>query len=665
MAELFNNIMCIRAKELTQGDNPIMSKSACRKYYQRNDHVRVRKGGGSGNTVLLKWDSLRPDLREKYIEKYGNPRDNTVAKFFKQYLKKDDAALDFYSGYLTNDDKRLPDAKIEEYCRNAEVLNALHTIIQDRTIMAKALGGKITAPFAKFANIINNDIADYGHNLPKNPSRLKIKYNEYIKEGYISLVHKGFANKNPEKINDDAKLWLLAQWANQVQKVTSLKHLLTLYNKEAKIRNWKEVEEQTLRNFLFSEEIKPLWWGHRYGELKFKEKFIYQHSTKMPSMSNSLWYGDGTKLNYYYLEDGKMKTTNVYEVMDVYSEMLLGYCIADSEDYRSQFTAFRMAVQTSGQRPYQISFDNQGGHKKLVTGQFISKISDLAINTQPYNAKSKTIENAFGRLQSEYLKQDWFFTGQNIQSKKEESKANMEFILANKNNLPSLEEVKQIYKQRRDEWNNAPHPATGIPRKEMYRNSENPATTPVQIWDMINIFWVLRPEPISVSAYGINFKENGVQMQYMVYKNDSPDIGWLRDNIDKKVWIKTDPEDSSLIALYDKDSKGELRFLTYAQPKTIIHRNKQEQEDWEAAFIKQIEGESKRIRVETRDAMDDILEQHGMLPEQHGLNSPLIAGVEKAKKTAKRRKVATTIGSYQKAESLVTETDEFNLYDIM
>jgi hypothetical protein len=179
MAELFNNIMCIRAKELTQGSEPIISKHACIKYIQRNDHVRVRKGGGSGNTVLLKWDSLRPDLREKYIEKYGNPRDNTAAKFFKQYLKKDDAALDFYSGYLTNDDKRLPDAKIEEYCRNAEVLNALHTIIQDRTIMAKALGGKITAPFAKFANIINNDIADYGHNLPKNPSRLKIKYDEW------------------------------------------------------------------------------------------------------------------------------------------------------------------------------------------------------------------------------------------------------------------------------------------------------------------------------------------------------------------------------------------------------------------------------------------------------------------------------------------------------
>lgn len=60
-------------------------------------------------------------------------------------------------------------------------------------------------------------------------------------------------------------------------------------------------------------------------------------------MRDALWYGDGTKLNLYYLgEDGKVRTTMVYEVMDAYSEVLLGYHISDAEDYEQQYHAYRM-----------------------------------------------------------------------------------------------------------------------------------------------------------------------------------------------------------------------------------------------------------------------------------------------------------------------------------
>lgn len=48
----------------------------------------------------------------------------------------------------------------------------------------------------------------------------------------------------------------------------------------------------------------------------------------------------------------------------------------------------------------------------------------------------------------------------------------MEYILANKENLPDLEEVKALYLKRREEWNSAPHPKTGKARSEMYRESQ-------------------------------------------------------------------------------------------------------------------------------------------------------------------------------------------------
>ena len=90
-----------------------------------------------------------------------------------------------------------------------------------------------------------------------------------------------------------------------------------------------------------------------------------KHHTLLPASRDSLWYGDGTKLNLYYRdESGNKRTINVYEVVDAYSEVLLGYHISEREDYIAQYHAFRMAIQRSGHKPYELVCDNQGGHKK-------------------------------------------------------------------------------------------------------------------------------------------------------------------------------------------------------------------------------------------------------------------------------------------------------------
>jgi hypothetical protein len=84
---------------------------------------------------------------------------------------------------------------------------------------------------------------------------------------------------------------------------------------------WKIISTaKTIYNFIYDEKIVSQWWGYRYGELKSKEKFSYQHKTRLPGMRDSLWYSDGTKLNYYYQyldKSGKRQigTLQVYEVM--------------------------------------------------------------------------------------------------------------------------------------------------------------------------------------------------------------------------------------------------------------------------------------------------------------------------------------------------------------
>lgn len=206
-----------------------------------------------------------------------------------------------------------------------------------------------------------------------------------------------------------------------------------------------------MKKWLNSPSVEPLWYDAVYGEQAARQRYGRKHKTALPTRRDTLWYGDGTKLNLYYRdEQGKVRTTQVYEVIDAMSEVLLGYCISDTEDYEAQYHAYRMAIQKSGHKPYEIVYDNQGGHKKLDSDGFIGKICRVHRPTQPYNGESKTIESVFGRFQAQVLHKDWRFTGQNVTAKKASSRPNVEFIEANKDSLYTLEELKDAYAAARE-----------------------------------------------------------------------------------------------------------------------------------------------------------------------------------------------------------------------
>ncbi len=665
MFEFYQNTLCVNGGWL-YNDADVMSIYNYKNLINRKA-INVLRRGGNGRSALVSFESIPERFKNLIIEKFGDPYKTTQNSKFIDYLEQDATAVAYYKNYTLDNGSALPDKNINEYIANATVLNTIGIIVNNRTAKSKALGGKSTKLWDKMANIIQNlPKHTFPHSLPKNVRRLKQKYKAYKSNGYEALIHKGFCNDNSEKINEEAKFWVVSRWADRVFKVATLDQLLFEYNQLADKKGWKTLkEEKTLRIYLNKNGVKHLWYGHRYGDSASKEKFVYQHSTKLPSMRDSLWYSDGTKLNYFYLdENGKVATCQVYEVIDAFSEVFLGFHVSKTEDYKAQFKAYKMAIQVSEHKPYQIGFDGQGGHKKLKAGDFLGKIARLSIKTAPYNGKSKTIESAFGRFQARYLKQDWFFTGQNITTKKLESKAQREFINANIKELPTLPQVIEIYKKRRAEWNQAPHPKTGVPRLEMYRNSINPKTTKIGMWDMVDLFWITRTQTNTVTPYGISFKEQGAEYNYMVYDdNNLPNVEWLRINVDKKVTIKFDPDDMSMVYLYEKDALG-LRFLTEAKTKVEIHRGKQEQEDWEPEYIAKVKILNDNSRIDADEKMDQLLEDHNMLPEQHGLRSPQLLGVK-----SKRKKAPNTIGKVQKKESNMVvindDSEDISIYDMM
>lgn len=665
MYEYQNSVLCIQGSWLIE--QGILSESYYKQLCFRKQLEKINVGG-NGRKALIKFDTIKQDIKAKIIAITGDPKETAKHITFTDYLKPDSVAIDFFNDYRLENGDGLPEKNIAEYCANADVLQAIDLILATTMSKRKALGSKVK-PWEKIAAIVAQlQRGQWPHSLPANEKRLRDRYNAFKKEGYQSLVHKGFGHKNAEKISDEAKYWVLARWADRVNRCANYGQLLREYNAYAEQNEWKVLmSEQTLQNFLQDPKIEPMWHGHRFGELKSKEKYSYQHTTKLASIRDSLWYSDGTKLNYFYQDaQGKRQTCQVYEVIDSFSEVFLGYHISKSEDYDAQFNAYKMAIQTAGHKPYEIKYDNQGGTKKLEAQSFLGKISKINTNTQPYNGKSKTIESAFGRFQTQFLKQDWFFTGQNITATKSESKANMEFILKNSSSLPTLDEIKAVYAKRRQQWNEAPHPKTGVSRIEMYLNSENPATPAITVWEMIELFWIERDKPVTCTAQGISFTEKKIEYQYIVYDDERmPDIRWLRDNVDKKFVVKFNPDDMTLIYLFEKTPLG-LRRVAAAETKVAVHRGVQEQEDWENEYIRKINEQNKVIRIEARDEMDAILAEHNRLPEDYGLKSPVLHGIESSRKK-QSKKEKTTIGEYQKAISNValTENTETDIYSIM
>ncbi len=671
MMEYYNNVLCISAGTLIE--EGFMSKPL----YDWNLHKRrikkVRRGC-KNTPALVAVDSLPLDILAAVKARYGEPAAAASRYSIRGAYAVDPGAVSFYREHRLPTGEFLPEDKQAEYVTNASMLKTIRYILNDKLSFTASRGK--SRPSHVWPAIVREVIAVKAgsnpilHSLPEHPRRLKLKLEEFEAQGYACLVSAKFGNKNTEKIPEEAKLWLLTRWSDNVRKCASITQLFREYNeKAADTPAWCKIKtEKTIYNFIYSPEIEHLWHAHRYGELSSKNKFSYIHKTILPTMRDSLWYSDGTKLNYYYqyqAADGKTQigTLQVYEVMDAFSEVFLGYHISKREDYQAQFLAYKMAFGVAKYKPYQITYDNQGGHKKLESSDLLKKLAHLAIRTQPYNGRSKTIESAFGRFQEQVLKQDWFFSGQNITATSKESRANMEYILTNKHCLPTEQEIRDAYAARREEWNNMPHHKTGIARMEMYRNSVNPEAVKLEIWDIVDLFYVTREKEVTCTAWGITFTEQKIKYDYMVYKSGSlPDMEWLQSNIDKKFVVKFDPSDMSIIFLYERTPSG-LRYNTVASTKVAIHRGKQEQQEWEAQYIKDVELANKQARRERWEKMEQLKRDHGVHAEDYGMRSPAILGLDTSA-AGKRSRPAAAIGKVQKAVSHA-DFDESEDFDVL
>ncbi len=636
--EYFDNELCVTYEELTSGNDPVIKRGTLDKAMQRGRILRHHRGGGEGSYALIVYSSLREKYKVRYVAKYGNPEETLKLQRMRDRVKTDEKAREFYETFkydMNGVQTGLSEKLKAEYTLNASVLNALVDDLVDKTTKRKMYNNSLSTVWECVAATSENLRKIYGHTLPENLPRLREKINRYKKEGYPSLISGKVGNASTVKITEEAGRFLVALKRSRVPVYTDSR-IFEEYNRVAPDKEWKPLKSKRSLTMWFNRpEIQPLWWDAVYGELSAHQRFGRKHRTELPLRRDTLWYGDGTKLNLYYRdEDGNMRTTMVYEVVDAYSEVLLGCYISDHENFEAQYNAYRMAVQTSGHKPYEIVHDNQGGHKRLEKEKgskeqgFFDLICHVHRPTAPYSGQSKTIESIFGRFQSQELNKDWRFTGMNITAKKDSSRPNLEFVEANKDKLFTLEELEAHYIEARKAWNEAKHPATGIPRIEMYEKSVNEETDVVTVYDMVDIFWIWTKRPATFTDSGIEITIGGKKLPYEVYEKPGvPDHQWRMKNTYRTFHVKYDPNDLRSIRLYWEDNAKERRFERIAEPYMVIHRAIQDQTEGEAAFIRQEQEANIRDRIDRQVIAKEIEYAYGVAPEQHGLSTPKVKGV--------------------------------------
>lgn len=564
-------------------------------------------------------EAAKMQLRHQFGDVYEYVRTSAITSL----VKADPKAFLFYSTHTVNGEN-LPDKHINLYTSAAEWLNMLSTVSKQKKAWFASLGlhGKSEFYQAAIALIKANDI-----DLPTNYVRLMDKLRKYESGGYKSLVSAKFGNANSVKITQEVGEWLIAQYQLPIK--ISVPMLALKFINEAQVRGWELVTEQAIYAYLHSPENKQRWYGGRHGHRQATEAFGYSLRTAMPTHRDALWYSDGTGLNYVGQKDNKwLGMQQIYWIMDAYSEFIVGWSVSKTENYDVQIKATQMAVRTAMAKPYEWRYDNQGGHKKAETQEFLNKVAAHHFNTQPYNGKSKTIESMTGRFQQQIMRQDWFFSGQNRTAKKLDSKANMEFLLENFKSVPTLEEIYAIIAERINQWNEAKHHETGISRKEMYYSSTNPKHQPIDYLEMVELFWLTNKKPITYNNDGIKLTVAKQMHEFEVLADGMPDVEFRRKYIGEQFIVKYDNDDLSHVRLYLQEATG-LRFVAMAEPRIVVPR----------ALIDHKEGDMAKIR-----ALIDVRKQEGKRMKEESKALEERTGVTK-------ESLINSYGTWTKAES--------------
>lgn len=581
--------------------------------------------GGNGRIALVEWASLEIGLRQRIIEQIGyDPAVKTKPNLFKDSIVLDEKAKVFFEDYRKSNGDKLSDRQIAQYISRANVFNAIEALLKERESKRSAYGKGISTLWKNIAKVVAELPAEkYPHKLPKHYRRLQTPYNNYLKNGYVGLLHKGLDNDNSAKIKGEVADWLLATYClpNKMMVPT----VMHLYNQIRDEQQFPSLTESAVTKWLDTPEIKRIWVLARHG--KEEHDRLYKHSIKRSRVNwfpNAYWAIDGSKIDWIHFEEntqGLAAKLKIDPVVDVYSEKIIGWSFSETENHVDHFEAVKMAVNNTGAKPYLFTYDNQSGHKSTKMQELYDKIIATNGGTHYPNkaySHNSPVEGIFKRLQQQVVNLLWFSDKQSPTVRTMNNKPNTEFIKANKHKLHKKEDLIKAWEMCVKLWNEAPHPKFKTKTRAEVFNEEAPMREEVSLLDKIDTFWIFNNRKNTYKRGGLKITIAGFEYEYEVL-NDSQriDLEFRRKNIGAKFIVKYDPSHlSDFVALYKEGANGELTFVANAQPKREhesipVLMKEGDKENWKQDYdVRDIELER------DRRTLQKLRERTGITPEK-------------------------------------------------
>lgn len=643
MAEIFNNRICVFANELIIFNPRTKIGSADGfipegTFYtmKSRGQIIVLRRGTPGCSALVDFETMRQDIKNKYVQVYGDPRAEIAARTQKSALEEaivyGNAAYEYFSvKYRYDGDKKLPPEKIDEYTLHVRIMDALLMLRNCRKQWAGECSTRINV-WERLCTM-SNDLKSmkdpngrdiFPHNLPKNWKALKRKCEQYEvdrgggeEEGFRSIIHKSYGNKNASVVmNDDAKAVMhkLLSLHNNLNNVQVMEE----YNKIASLMEWKQVDSpSTVENWRQKFDLTTM--PGCKGTAALQNTRMKQVHRSAPTQALTYWTLDGWTVELLYQKkapkngkDGKKYLATTYTnrktaviILDACEKYPIGYAIGDHESPALIREALRNAVNHTQElfgkryKPLQMQSDN---YQKKVMVPFYQAMTKYYTPAALGNAKSKIIEPYFLHLNRDWCQKQANWSGFGLTADSA-NQPNLEIINYNRHVVPDeatvIGQIEAMISMERAKNIDAYRAA--------WERTEEARKLPFGIEEYLMLMGETTGRTNHITGSGLFIEFMGERICF-----DSFDLS-LRDHYNEDWVVRFDPDDMSQVLIsnakrlksgrVDKEI-GTLRYMMQRDIKVPMALADQKPEHFE--YRARVDKFNNEMREEVKTKVADV-----------------------------------------------------------
>ena len=419
----------------------------------RRKTLQIVVRGCRGRQAQYAVDTLPEKYKAEVYKRFDIPPMDRVKSLLEQLIRPLPEAVSYYHSYRLDDGRCLPSDKIAQYTAEAQILEAVSAYKQEHYSKRGKAGrrpmgkGELYGWLADMIQALPQE--EYPHKLPK--SRLREKHEAYQRDGYESLIHKGYQNQNASKTGGDEQSALLLMLLASPNNLNN-SQVARLYNETAKVRGWEKLTASAVGKIAKSKSL--LIDAGRKGRTDYRLQVQTAIKRTKPTRAMSYWVHDGWTVELYYQHtttDKKGGTKTVYDcrlvvvvILDASCSYPIGYAIGERECPQLIAQALRSAAHHTEElfgvkcHPREIQYDHyQIGALTPLYKAMSNKLSPARAK----NARAKIIEPYFSRLNKTYCQLQPNWSGYGITGKKGKG-TNREVASDLRHQIPTRAEVE-------------------------------------------------------------------------------------------------------------------------------------------------------------------------------------------------------------------------------